>query len=227
MGSGKPQWGSENMKQTVYGLTSGTILIFFLVILMSLYSRNARQTEVRNALSDAVNMALSDVKKEDIGEDMDVNTFIGHFLRALCVQMNSTSDVKVNILEADPKLGILSVEVVEVYSHSNGNKGTVSTVRTVIFDEEEPEQKLTYRANYYFADNTLYKSYSVMEGNMVPVPLSPTTEGKIFQGWKFRSGGTGTATGVSTVNGTKQVLADEGGNTIALLEDISLEAVFR
>lgn len=216
------------MKQTMFGVAGGCVLVFFLLILMALYGRNARETEIQNALANAVETALSDVKKEGIGQDMDSDVFTADFLQSLLVQMNSESDVKVSVLEADPEKGILSVEVTETYLHPNGKRGTVSAVRNVIFDRTEPEAPAVYTISYFLPDNTLYKKYSLVKDSTAPVPVPPKEEGKTFDGWVYLSGGSGTAAFMEdTASGSsKQVLVGGDGNPIHLSEDVSLEAVF-
>lgn len=217
------------MKQTVFGLVSMLLLVFFLIIAMSLYGRNLRQAETDHTLAEAVDTAMSNLMENKVYSIDTKDEFVADFLETLLVQMNSTSDVEVSILEADEKKGILSVEVTQNYLHPNGKEGTVSVVRTVIFDKEVEKQPKHYTVSFYTEDDELYKSYILPENSVCTMPLPPEKEGEVFSCWRFVTGASGTADQLEVAygngGGSKKVLA-ANGEFYAVQKDTKLIAVF-
>ncbi len=215
------------MKQVVFGVVCTLILTFILMIVMTVYGRNLRQTEAEHTLAEAVDTAMEDLLTEEyVVSSSDV--FVAEFLQLLLSQLKSTSDVRVSILEADEKLGILSVEIVETYQHPNGKEGTVSEVRTVILDKPQEKVKEYKKVSFYTGDNELYKEYTLLEDALCTVPLPPKKEGKNFWGWRFVSGAATGEAGCMTVSGTggnRNVIAKNGSPYI-VTEDTKLIAVF-
>lgn len=216
------------MKKIAFGIACGMAALYVFVMMLAVYGRNVRQQEADNALSQAVDSTLSSVMSGKNYQIEDNECFVADFLRALLMQVNSDSDISVVILEADYEYGILSVEVTEKFAHPNGRPGSVSEVRTVIFDKEAEGKQEVRTVAFYTAENELYKEYGLPEGSVCPVPVPPQKEGASFCGWRFVNGGTGAAGSVEATcpNGKKTVLAS-GGEPYLLSEDTKLIAVFR
>ena len=126
----------------------------------------------------------------------------------------------------DVRLGLLSVEITENFKHPNGKTGSVSNVRTVIFDREEEEETEMKRVSFYISD-ALYKEYRLPKHSVCTVPALPKKEGKIFRCWRYVTGGTGAASEmrVSGEKGSRSVLGS-GGVPYRVEEDTKLIAVF-
>ena len=216
------------MKKIAFGIACGMTVLYALVMMLTVYGRNIRQQETDTALSQAIDSTLSSVMSGKSYEIEDNESFVADFLKALLVQANSESDISIVILEADYEYGILSVEVTEKFAHPNGRRGSVSEVRTVIFDKEEKGQREVRTAAFYSADNEIYKEYELPKDSACPVPVPPVKEGASFCGWRFVSGGTGAAQSmeVTCSKGKKNVLAS-GGEPYLLSEDAKLIAVFQ
>lgn len=216
------------MKKIAFGTACGMAALFVFVMMLTVYGRNVRQQEADTALSQAVDSTLSSVMSGKNYEIEDNESFVADFLKALLIQMNSDSDISIVILEADYEYGILSVEVTEKFTHPNGRPGSVSEVRTVIFDKEAEEKKEVQTIAFYSAENELYKEYGLTKDSVCPVPVPPVKEGSSFCGWRFVSGGTGAAQSmeVTCPSGRKTVLSS-GGEPYLLSEDAKLIAVFR
>lgn len=197
------------MKQLIFGLVSMMILTFLLIIFMTVHGRNLRQSEAEHALAEAVDSAVSGLME---GGGYTVETkeeFTAEFLQILLGQLSSTSDVRVSVLEADEKLGTLSVEITETYQHPNGQTGTVSQVRTVIFEQEREDERVYHTVSFYTEEDALYKAYRLPKEAVCPIPVPPKKDGKTFRYWRFTEGGTGTAgTGDSfSVTGDSRLFA--------------------
>lgn len=215
------------MKKIAFGIACGVTALYVFVMMLTVYGRNMRRQETDTALSQAVDSTLSSVMSGKNYEIEDNESFVADFLKALLIHANSDSDISVVILEADYEYGILSVEVTEKFAHPNGREGSVSEVRTVIFDKEVKEEKEVRTVAFYSAENELYKEYELPKNSVCPVPVPPVKEGSSFRGWRFVSGGTGAAQSMEVTgsNGGKTVLAS-GGEPYLLSGDAKLIAVF-
>lgn len=214
-------------------IISGSVFVFigmlFVLILLTYIGRGSRKLETDTALAEAIDATLANVfTNHTYTTADDTDEFIADFIEALLLQVESDSDVKISILEADPEKGILSVEVTETYRHPNGNTGTVSAVRTVIFDRnEEKKAEEFHQVDFYAADGELYKRYRLPHTAMCTYPAAPTREGKTFKCWRFVTGGTGTAGSVAVAQEDRsKIVLSSGGNPVSVTEDITLIAVF-
>lgn len=217
------------MKQVIFGMVSILMITLFFLIMMTIYGRNMRQEETVRGLTEAMDVAITELmeNQENIENDEMFSTLL---LQKLLVQMNSTSDVQVKILDADAKLGILSVEVIEKYKHPNGQEGTVSQVRTILFDKKvEKEEKEYETVSFYSEENVLYKEYRVEKGAVCQLPVAPMLEGKVFKHWRFfESEATGQAYSMNVTGalGNKSILALSETEAYAVNEDTKLLAVY-
>ena len=69
------------------------------------------------------------------GRPQTENEWKASFLQALAIQINSASDLTVNILKADMEKGLLSVEATLTWKHPIGTDGSVSSSMTVFLEE--------------------------------------------------------------------------------------------
>ena len=216
------------MKKVAFGMACGLVSLFVFVMMLTLFGRSARQNEAEYMLAQAIDSSLSDVmqgRNHAITENED---FVADFLKALLIQANSDSDISVSVLEADYKQGILSVEITEKFKHPNGNTGSVSQVRTVIFDKAEEKEPEYRKVTFYTGDDEVYKEYRIQKGTLCSIPVSPKKEGKTFLCWRFVTGGTGQAGSIRTAySGVEKDVLASGGKPYTVSEDTKLIAVFR
>lgn len=124
-----------HLKQMVFGMMAVTILVLFLSIIITVHGRALRSSEVTQSLSEAMQTTINQLLSQQPYSIADSDEFVADFLEAFLVQVNSDSDITVHILKADSVKGLLSVEVVETYTHPNGEKGQVSACRTILLDQ--------------------------------------------------------------------------------------------
>ncbi len=122
------------MKQMVFGLVSSIMFVLFAAVIVTVHGRTIRQGEVSQSLGEAMQMTMQKLTTEKRYEFGNKDEFVADFLEAFIMQINSESDLEVNILKADEEKGLLSVEVIETFHHANGEKGRVSASRSVILD---------------------------------------------------------------------------------------------
>ena len=216
------------MKKVAFGIACGLVSVFVVVMMLTLYGRAVRQDETESMLSQAIDSSLSSVMDGRGGTVWNQEEFVADFLKALLIQANSDSDITVSVLDADCEQGILSVEITESFRHPNGNTGSVSQVRTVIFDREKERKPEYKKVSFYTADNEMYKEYRIQKDTLCSVPVPPRKPGRVFDGWRFVTGGTGRAESerVECPGGYKKVLAS-GGAPYPISEDTLLIAVYK
>lgn len=216
------------MKQVIFGIVSILVITMIFLIMMTIYGRSMRQEESVRGLSEAMDVAITEIMEKQ-NEMYDGEEFAALLLQKLIVQMNSTSDIQVKILDADAAMGILSVEVTEEYMHPNGERGSVAERRTVIFDRPVEIEKEYKTVCFYMADDALYKEYSVEAGTVCTMPAAPDVEGKTFKHWSFFEGtATGKAYAMAVTGGTesRDVLAVSQTEAYIVTENTKLIAVY-
>lgn len=170
------------MGKAVKGFVMFAIALAILMIILTISGRALRQSENTDALADAIETSLKNVMQQKAYTINNSDEFVADFLETLLVQYNSDSKITVKILKQDMEKGLLSVEVDEEYTHPNGNTGTVSVVRTVIFDRSIKQDEIYHTINFW-VNGEKYKSYSILEGNALIDPKEPEEEDQEFLYW--------------------------------------------
>lgn len=122
------------MKKALMSMFCVIIIIIFILMFFTMHGRNLRQTELNNALTSSMEQAMDMLLLED-GKPQSEDEWKVMFLQMLVSQIDSESDLTVNILECDMDKGILSVEAVLTFQHPIGTEGSVSAQRTIILEE--------------------------------------------------------------------------------------------
>lgn len=129
------------MKQLIFGVTAGMLLVLFLGVVIAVQGRTLRQDETEQSLGSAIQNVMEQLAEKKNYAFSDREELIADFLEALLIQINSDSDIEVTILKCRREKGLLSVEVVETYHHPNGKEGKVSARRTMILDTAVVNEK--------------------------------------------------------------------------------------
>ena len=135
------KWNSEvcDMKKIMMMLLCVIMLLIMIMTVYTLDGRSIRLTELNNALNLSMESAMSQLTLAE-GKPQTEDEWVSMFIESLVVQIDSASDLTVNILEADMEKGILSVEAILTFKHPIGTEGTVSTgIRTIILEEYTTE----------------------------------------------------------------------------------------
>jgi len=189
-----------------------------MLILSTIDGRRIRGQEATDSLRSSIESTMQNLK--DVKYNINDNqTFISDFIQALAIQIESDSTITVNILDVDYEKGLLSIEVIESFTHPNGKPGTVACVKTVILEQDldrsveeaNKQVKITFLVPGN-GTNVVYKEFSVKKGSEIIIPQNPTIDGKTFLQW--------------TLNGSEYILSDSDRNKVKVDEDISLLAEF-
>lgn len=175
------------MKQAVYGVVVGMILILTVGIVLTVNAKKTRRGDMDNALSISVENAVETTMREKSYTIADNEEFIADFTENLLLQISNDADMEIQVAGVDYEKGLLSVKVIEHFTHPNGNEGKNECETTVVF-EQVPNEAKWVTITFLLEDGKLYKQYQIREGDAVIVPKNPVMEGRTFLGWKNAAG---------------------------------------
>lgn len=122
------------MKQVIIVISTVVIVILTTMILSVDINKMDRQDELDRAVSGA---AKQTVKDSQISEQTEINSnedMIAHFVNLLSVNINSDSDLSVEVMGVDYEEGMLDVHVTSEFKYLNGKNGTLSVRKCAIFE---------------------------------------------------------------------------------------------
>lgn len=172
------------MKKAVVAMIGFLFIIVAALIGFTIQGRTARQTELENALTSSMEktmLMLSEQRKYAPATDEEMVAF---FMEAMAVQIESSSKLTVNILEADVEKGILSAEGILTYKHPIGTEGDVTCKKTIILEQYRTGTDKDGVAIQYLAEGKVFKFYTLSIGSAFINPGIPTAEGKTFSHWE-------------------------------------------
>lgn len=188
------------MKQLIHGIVLFAVFAATVFLVITLNGRRQRVEENAETLSSAIETTVQNLLQEGTYSVENDEEFIADFIQALCVQMNSDTEIEVSILRADAQKGLLSVEAKAIYQHPNGRKGVEACYRTILFDTKEVIPAEAHTVTYYYnrdgdEEGDVYKRYTVLEEEDLPVPKAPDplSGTGAFEKWKNRGDDTDAA----------------------------------
>lgn len=170
------------MKHTIYGISLAVITMLVVAIVLGISGRNVRKNEMETSLNTAVEQSLEQLRNEKGYEIGSYQELIADFNQVLLLQMESDSDIQVNILTADVEKGILDVEITETYRNILGKEEQAVCRKSVVL--EEYSEKKVYHMVTFLVDGEVYARYSIYEGGKLVQPKKmPEKEGARFCYW--------------------------------------------
>lgn len=118
------------MKYTIFGMSMFSIAIGFFVLLFSIQTKAVKQEQLSVAVSQAMQSTLETSMEEGYTPQRCITTF----LELLETELKDKGQLTVRIYYADVEKGIFRVKVSLEYSYLTGQKNTVETERTLIYD---------------------------------------------------------------------------------------------
>lgn len=182
------------MRKIILYSGMGIMLILSLMIFVTIHFRDTREAELVG-LSEALDGTIRALYEKQTYEVADSEQLAADLLQGLLETLNSDSEVEVNILEADEEKGLLRVEVIQHYRHTNGRTGTVSCERTILFEQPVEDEKEIYHVYLYLTKADMenedgsyqkcHKQYEIPEGRTMFLKGLDRTD---FSGWKIADG---------------------------------------
>lgn len=171
------------MKQIVYGIAIGMIILLGISAVVTISSKQTRQSDMDNALSIAVENAVETTMNEKTYSINNDEEFVADFTQGLLTQISNDSSIEVKVAKVDCEKGIMAIKVIEHFTHPNGKEGKNECQTTVVF--EHVPTKTEYVTITFMQDNeTLYKEYQIKKSDPIIVPKNPIVGALKFQGWK-------------------------------------------
>lgn len=195
------------MKHTVYGISLAAVALLVVAIALGISGKNVRANEMETSLNAAIEQSMEQLRIGKGSGEGNSQDMVADFNQLLLLQMESESDVQVEVLTADAERGILDVRVRERYQNILGQGREAVCRKSVIL--EGYVEKNGYHTVTFLVDGQMYSQYSLYGGGKVVFPKAPEKSGKTFQHWAKQ----GQAGGIP-----------EG---MEIREDLTVEAVFQ
>lgn len=173
------------------GIMIGTLT---LLIIMTVMGRMNYAVELKSQLSSVVEETVENMMQSKIYQIEDQSEFLAEFVEQLALAVDSKADVGIRVQQADTEHGILTVTVIESFSHPNGRTGTVSCDRTVIFNQLEEENEVQYTVRFFqnqedmVQNSNCYKQIEVLANQGIAAPIEPSPISGRFAGWFDKNG---------------------------------------
>lgn len=122
------------MKQIIIIIGMAAVILLVTLSIVSIEGKMDRQDELDRAVSAAVKQT---VKASQIDEQKDITSddeMVAEFIQLMSVNLNSDSDIKVEVMGVDYKEGMLDVKVTESFTYLNGRKGSVTIRKCAIYE---------------------------------------------------------------------------------------------
>lgn len=123
------------MRNFALGMLSMILLLMTILVMSTVYGRSARQNELELALNSSMNHALESLNKERSEAPLTEDEFVAFFIEDFVTQINSVSDVSIEVLDLDIPKRLFSVKATLKYNHLNGRLGTVSSTKTIVLEQ--------------------------------------------------------------------------------------------
>ena len=122
------------MKKALLCTFCAIIILLFILIILSLYSRTVRYTEIRNALEGSMQQSINQLMTDE-GSPSSEDEWLSFFVSSISSQITSKSDLEILIYTADFEKGLLSAEAILTYKNLIGTTSSVSTGKRLILLE--------------------------------------------------------------------------------------------
>jgi len=131
--------------------------VIFIASMMTIAGRSNREMELADNLSSCVEETINTLLLEKQYQITDQEEFIADFREGLAETIDNNCNLTVDVAEIDMEKGILSVLVTAGYVHPNGNPGSVSCGRTVVFERMQEEAPQFSTIEYTDENGFCYK----------------------------------------------------------------------
>lgn len=177
------------MKNGVLILLSALLGGILSAVVMTIGEDMNRSVELEENMSGAVEGAVAEIGYRE--ETVYTDEMLGDCVSQMAVVFDSDTDIEVRVYQADAAKGILSVRALGNYKHLNGTKGDTAWERTVIYEENGEEERMSNCKVRFYEDKELltaqgkcYKEFVVSNGASIAEPKIPEKEGRTFAGWR-------------------------------------------
>lgn len=179
------------MKNVILGIMMSVIMTLVTVIILTTDDRMVRMNEDSLALANALDESIRviDTDKYSIS---DTSELISDITQGLLMQIESDSDITVNVMDVDRDKGIVTVEAVENFKKPMGAAGQVAATRTIILEEKEAddaydENNRIYDITYLTSDGGMYMAIGIKNNETLVIPEPPDGSHWLYNGSKIEN----------------------------------------
>ena len=176
------------MKHIIIGICSCVMAGLLILTVYTFYGRSVRKAELNQALTLSMEQALEQTAAGELYGSGNDRELVAVFLESFLMQIDSSSEVTVHVLDVDYEKGLLSVEAVLSYRHPIGLPGAVAMQKTVLRENYGEEKPAEFCSISYIVEGSYYKIYNVLKGSTMMIPGAPVLSGKRFLGWRELEG---------------------------------------
>lgn len=176
----------RTIAKLIVNLILGAVI---LLIVMSVSGRTERSMELKDNLSSAVEETVEMLTANPKYTLENTDVFLADLAASVADSITSDSNIKVDVENIDMEKNLLSIKVTAEFIHPNGKTGTVSCEKTAIVNKVEEAEQIPYTVTFFVDREAMlagkkYKSYKVLDGDLVPAPAIPISGTGTFLGWK-------------------------------------------
>ena len=174
------------MRNAVIGFILLAILIMSGISINTVNTKTMRQNELDTNLNRSIESSL-ELLKVDIANTMTDTEFAADAMQNVMQGVQSDSDCRFVVYQADAKKGILDLEVIETYQQVLGT-GSVRSRKVIIYDDWANDENTYYTVIFKDTDNQTVKELKIpakntLSGTVLPQSLDGVT------GWKLLTNG--------------------------------------
>ena len=177
------------MKNVVMGAMMSIIIALITIIILTTDDRIVRINEDNTALANALDESISiiDTDKYSIS---DTSQLIADITQGLLMQIESDSDITINLMDADRDKGIVTIEAVQDFIKPTGKSGQVAATRTIILEEKQPEDTYDednkiYNIHFLTPEGDTYMNMGVKNQEKLIIPEAPEGNHWMHNGTKI------------------------------------------
>ena len=122
------------MKQIIIIIGMAAVILLVTLSLVSVEGKMDRQDELNRAVSAAVKQTIKASQLDGQKDITSNDEMVAEFVQLMSVNLNSDSDVQIEVMGVDYKEGMLDVKVTENFTYLNGRKGSVTTRKCAIYE---------------------------------------------------------------------------------------------
>ena len=179
------------MKNVILGIMMSVIMTLVTVIILTTDDRMVRMNEDSLALANALDESIRVIDTDKYSVS-DTSELISDITQGLLMQIESDSDITVNVMDADRDKGIVTVEAVENFKKPMGAAGQVAETRTIILEEKEAdnaydENNRIYDITYLTSDGGMYMAIGIKNNETLVIPEPPDGRYWLYNGSRIES----------------------------------------
>lgn len=177
------------MKNVVLGIMMSILMSMVILIILTQDDRMIRINEDNTALSNALDESISviDTGKYSIS---DTSQLISDITQGLLMQIESDSDITVNVMDADSDKGIVTIEAVQDFKKPTGKTGQTAATRTILLEKKQPEDMYDednriYNVHFVTSEGSTYMNLGVKNQEQLVIPEAPPGKYWIYNGTRI------------------------------------------